>query len=160
MLQIQMCLKTSLVWLACWSPYMSQQHCVVNDLYTLTLRRCSTWRWFLHPWGVIPSLHILLSSSFVYQGFCRSIASRAVLWSFPGPKKYVIPVLRESWRCRWGIMLLPWIHSASVQQVLVIVFLLDLQNMSSHLPHKSTRHLTIPLMRPVLDPHNWRIYET
>lgn len=100
-LQIQMCLKRSLDWLACWSPYMSQQHCVVNDLYTLTLRRCSTWRWLLHPWGVIPSLHISLSSSFVYQCFCRSTASGAVLWSFPGPKNYVRPVLRESWRCRW-----------------------------------------------------------
>lgn len=61
---------------------------------------------------------------------------------------------------RMSIMLSLRMHSAGVHLELVIVFLLDLQNVFSHFPHQSTRYMTIPLLRPVLDPHNGRIYET
>ncbi len=82
---------------------MAERHCAVNELYAFTLEHRSTWRWLLHPWGVIPSLHILLSSCCVYRCFCRSTASGAVqALIFSWTKKHVRPVLRESWRCRWG----------------------------------------------------------
>lgn len=107
---------------------MAQQHCVVNEVYALTLEHRSTWRWLLHPWGVIPSLHILLSSCFVYQCFCRSTASGAVLWSFPGPRS----TSDLCWgsrgavgEARMSVILSPPVHSAGVQLELVVVFPLD-----------------------------------
>jgi len=122
-----MCLKTSLDWLACWSPYMSQQHCVVNDLYTLSGTAVHEDGSCIHG---ASSHHCIYYSvlPFVYQCFCRSTASGAVLWSFLAQRS----MSDLCWgshgavgETRMSIMLLPWIHSAGIQQVLVIVFLLD-----------------------------------
>ncbi len=130
---------------------MAERHCAVNELYAFTLEHRSTWRWLLHPWGVIPSLHILLSSCCVYQCFCRSSASGAVLWSFPEPRS----TSDLCWgshgavgEARMSVILSPPVHSAGVQLELVVVFPLDLLNVSSHLSHKSKHYMTIPLSQP------------
>lgn len=103
---------------------MAERHCVVNELYALTLEHRSTWRWLLHPWGIISSLHILLKSCCVYQCFCRSTASGAVLWSFPEPRS----TSDLCWgshgavgEARMSVILSPPVHSAGVQLELVVV---------------------------------------
>ncbi len=59
-----------------------------------------------------------------------------------------------------SVILSPPVHSAGVQLELVVVFPLDLLNVSSHLPYKSKHYMTIPLSQPGLGPHGMRIYET
>lgn len=79
------------------------------------------WRWLVHPRGVNPSLHILLTSCFVSQCFSRNAASGVLLSGYFQPHiTYVRPSPRRwAQRSRFAIL------SAGRKPELVRVFLLD-----------------------------------
>ncbi len=76
-----------------------------------------------HPITAYITQFLLCLSVFLQKHSFRG-CSLIFFW----PKKYVRPVLRESWRCRWGQderNTLTSVHSAGVQLELVVVFPLD-----------------------------------
>lgn len=123
----------------------------LGNAVLLTICTLSFWSTAVHEemavaWGVIPSLHILLTSCFVYQCFCRSTAPGSVLWSFPGQRS----TSDLSWGSQGAVgenALSPLVYSAGVRLELVIVFPLDLLDVASLVPLKSKSCMTIPLSR-------------